>query len=148
MPTSDVTPSSEDPLHWGALRLPRGETRGGGFLTVTLQGMRITVMLPASKIDLILLLNEELLADIKNEEPPEIRGWRSLEALLPLLDNPIQEVETLRRTIWSVNRGFRSAAEKVLPKDQIPRLIETKRQIGVRLHWPFRLDYPEGRSLL
>jgi len=147
MPSSSNTSPPESDCTWGTLRIPRGETPSGGFLTVIYLGARITVMFPASKVALLLLLNEELLADLKSEEPPEIRGWRSLEELLPLLDNPVQQVETLRRTIWAINSAFRTAAEQALPDARIPRLIETKRQIGVRLHWPLLLDYPDGRSM-
>jgi hypothetical protein len=130
----------EDPDDWwGAARISRSETRSGGFVTVPYEGLQITTMLTARKMELILLLNEELLADMKNGESKEVRGWRSVEDLIPLLDHPTQQVETLRRTIWEINRDFRRAAAKVLSNGQMLRLIETKRQIGVRLHWPLRL---------
>lgn len=115
-------------------------------MIVTLDGVRVTAEFPATKMELILLLNEELRADIQADEPHAIRGWRSPEDLIPLLRNPLQQGETLRRTIWAINRILREAAQKVLPKDQIPRLIETKRLIGVRLHWPLHLDHPDGHS--
>ena len=130
---------------WGVIRLPFGGERGGGFLILPYAGERITAEFHAAKMELILLLNEELLADIKADMPPEAWGWRSPDDLIPLLNDPLQQADNLRRTVSTINRTFRTAAAQALPGERVPRLIATKRLIGVRLQWPFRLDFPDDR---
>lgn len=141
LPKKPTGPADGD--GWGSMRLPYGPDRGGGFVTVVHAGTRITAQFYAAKMELILLLNEELLADIKDDVPPEAQGWRSPDDLIPLLSNPLQQTENLRRTVWAINRAFRSAAALALPGEQVPRLINSKRRIGIRLQWPFHLDQPE-----
>jgi hypothetical protein len=147
MSLSEETPQAADRDGSGSIRLPLGEhSFGGGFLTLFYGGQRITAEFSAAKMEVIRLLNEKLKADIKDDLPPEAWGWRSPEILLKLMSNKLQEPETLRRTIWSINRTFRNAAARVVPGMQVPRLINTKRNLGIRLQWPFHVDSPEHGS--
>ncbi|MCU0959916.1 MAG: hypothetical protein MUF48_07400 [Pirellulaceae bacterium] len=124
---------------FGHIRLPFGHNRGGGFLTVPYAGKIITAKYFPAKMDLLLALNDALLNDIDAHVPCEAQGWKSAEALIELLEDPLQQVQNLRGTICQINRKFADAAAKVLPGMQVPRLVESQRRIGVRLQWPFHI---------
>jgi hypothetical protein len=121
-----------------------------GFLTTTYKGEQIVLSFQPAKMGLILLLNEELLADIQDGKPPETQGWRLRDELIPLLDDPAQQSESVSRTIWHINRAFRTAAGISQDDKLAARLIETKPRIGVRLSRPFQVkplnSRPDGGS--
>ncbi len=133
---------SEEFADWGTLRLPYGETLAGGFVTVTYGEQQITGELSPAQVELLLLLNEELQTDCKDGVPPDAKGWRSPDELIPLLNDPLQLIESLRRKVSKINRIFRDAAEGIVPEGEDTRLIETKPRKGLRLRWPLKLDYP------
>ena len=141
-----ATPASNqpapDPDKGNVIHLPSSGGRCGGFVTITWKGVPITVQFYPAKMRLILLLNEALRSDIQAGKPPETCGWRSVENLRPFLNNPTQLEQSVRRTIYDINRAFRKAVAKRLPGKKAPRLIETKRSIGLRLLCPFFLESP------
>jgi hypothetical protein len=125
------------------LHLP-SDRRGAGFVSILFGEERVTAELSASNVELLLPLNAELLADEKLD--PLLRGWRSADHVSALLRYPLEE-GSLRHAISQINRKFREAASRVFPGLALPRLISTKRNLGLRLTWPLTVRIPPHPSV-
>ena len=119
-------------------RLPSGPT-GAGFLTVQLGALRIVAEYSPAKVELLRVLNQALLEDA--DLPPLTRGWRSPEQLADQLSYP-PTAGGVRRTVTQINRLFAKAAARVAPHLELPRLVATQRQIGIRLSWLIAFEPP------
>jgi len=124
----------------GTLTLPLGESYGGGFVSVSYRGHSITAEFTAAKVDLILVLNGELMAD--EDRHPIARGWRSAETISSLLAYQVEE-PSLRKAVSEINGIFQEAAQRDAPTAEVPPLLGTKRQIGIRLNWQLNVESPE-----
>ena len=130
----------EEPNIIGTIWLPAKAELVGGLVTVPYKGKEVSAEFHPAKMELILLLNELRMRDMESNLPRELQGWRRYDKLIPLLDNSQQLKESLIRTVCDINKAFRMAAKKVLPKEVLPPLVDTKRLFGVHLHWQFRLE--------
>lgn len=120
------------------LILPSG-LEGAGFLIVPADGQSVIAEFTASRIELILVLNDKRSADV--DLPELARGWLAPDQITALFRYPIEE-GSLRRAISKINRTFREAAtlaSEIAP----PPLIENKRKIGFRLSWPLDITMPD-----
>ncbi len=113
------------------LRMPYGEG-GGGFLTLHLGDTRVTAEYTSAKVELLRVLNRALSDDA--DLPAVARGWRTPEQIAEQLSYP-PTAGGIRRAVMLINRVLREAVACEAQHLNLPALIVSKRQIGLRLSW-------------